>query len=74
MIMARELIPQDVDYAVDHALRGEYIPFPFEDEYLEKIWELSQNHDAYDPQALRDEGYLLLAHMAELDRKYGFVT
>ena len=61
MILTRDITRDDVDYAIDHALIGEYVPFPFEDEYLQKIWELSQDHSSHDAQKLRDEGHTLIA-------------
>ena len=61
MILTRDITCDDVDYAVDQALIGEYVPFPFEDEYLQKIWELSQDHSSHDAHKLRDEGHALIA-------------
>ena len=71
MIMKGPVTRTHIDRMIDRALHGEYIPYPIDDDLLDKIWELSQDKNSHDPEALREEGYAFLQQDAELDRQFG---
>ena len=73
MMMKDEVTRSHIDRMIDRALYGEYIPYPVDEDFNDKVWELSNDPSTYDPEQLRTEGYRILDEQTAIFREYGLI-
>ena len=71
MMMKDDVTRSHIDRMIDRALHGEYIPYPVDEDFNHKVWELSKDPTTNDPEQLRAEGYRILDEQTAIFREYG---
>jgi len=68
-MMIGHLEYRHIDLMIDSALQGRVIPYPIDDDLLDKVRELAADPGSHDPEELRQEGYREVDYQAEIRKE-----